>query len=376
METSANIPSLYVIGDLHLDHLIWKRHRQVADDSILGLNEVSDLALRNRVPVLLAGDVFDTSDPDPDLVQMVRVQAELLHRAGVRVMALQGNHDRRPVPWYSACSDVIEHVGDGRPFEVDGIRLVGFDFALKDQIEAQLAQLSADMAAGTIKADVLILHQAVRQYLGIEGKWNCDLDWVPREISTVLMGDIHDPVEVRARDGVAAYYTGSTHPRSITEFGPKSVIGLHRDRSITRTPIRGRRFLKLVLTPMSSPDEANRELDQLTRGDHVLPPVVWIRHDELSFELVEQLRARWTGVSGLIVLTEPIVGRVEIEESGEIETTEVPSPAAALAQLVDQKVEPEVYQLALDLLAATSTRDISDRIAGARDRFFATQAHA
>ncbi len=116
------------LGDLHLDTAIWRKHRQVTGDPQAALRCLVDLAAELKVPMVLLGDIFDVSDPESSLVQFFRSEMERAHAAGVPVYCIQGNHDKRTVPWYTACSPYPVHVGDGKPVAINGVSCIGYDY--------------------------------------------------------------------------------------------------------------------------------------------------------------------------------------------------------------------------------------------------------
>ena len=94
----SSTPLLLAAGDIHLDHWIWRRHRTITGDAQLGFDQLIELALRYRCPLVIVGDLFDTVDPDSSLVSYFRQCMDRLQRESIACYAIQGNHDRRPIP--------------------------------------------------------------------------------------------------------------------------------------------------------------------------------------------------------------------------------------------------------------------------------------
>ena len=213
---SERLPLFNAIGDAHIAETIWTKRAQVTGDAYLAFSRAVDVSLTYRVPTILLGDVFDTVNPTTNDVEFCRQQMSRLQQAGLPVYYLQGNHDQRPKPWLKAIHEHPQYVGDGRPFQLDGLTIRAFDYAQHDRIQATLANLQMETVP-----DILLLHQAVRQALNFQGAWNCDLDWVHPEVRLTIMGDIHTPWSGKTAGG-RAHYTDALHPRADEEFGRKS----------------------------------------------------------------------------------------------------------------------------------------------------------
>ncbi len=364
-------PAFLALGDIHLDHLIWRRQRDIADDSLTAFRSFLDHAIRLRIPAVIVGDLFDTTDPESSLVRFFREQMSRCADAGIPVYAIQGNHDKRPgVPWYVACSPHPIHFGDGRPVVIGGLQVVGFDYAVRDVIERQLADLHAELESGGRPPQVLMLHQAVRQALRFEGAHNCDLDWVHPAIPLTVLGDIHRPCDMSTPGG-RALYTGSSHPRSLEELGPKTCVLVNDDLTVDRLPLEQRFFARLVWT-----EDASIDADQVVAGIRfelgrkpTLRPAVWLRYSPERSTVAQELIAR-LHVESVIVVDEPMVGRSSIEPSAEqVDTSDLPKLPELLARLIDPTVDRFAYQMTLALMDQTTNP--VDLIREERDRFMA-----
>ena len=229
---------LYALGDLHISDTIWERQRSVTGDSAFMLSEIKSL-LSGDDDLVLVGDVFDETEPGSTLGRMFREWAEAVAAAGNRIWVLQGNHDKQILAWPVALTSCLTYIGDGQEVIIAGKRCRALDYAPRDTIAKKLAWLGTQPLP-----EILFLHQAVKQYLDIEGCWNCDLDWVPAGIPLIVMGDIHEPWGHMIRPGQYACYTGAGHTRSITEAKhPKSVLQISTDEGeydLVRFPIRSR----------------------------------------------------------------------------------------------------------------------------------------
>ena len=79
-------------GDWHVGRTIRGRSRLQEFDDVLG--EVVGIAVQEGVDaVLLAGDIYDHRSPVPEADALVFEALVRLHEAGIRVVAIPGNHD-------------------------------------------------------------------------------------------------------------------------------------------------------------------------------------------------------------------------------------------------------------------------------------------
>ncbi len=359
-------PIFCALGDLHLDHLIWRAQRQVTGDAFVGLRSFLDIAASHKLPAVYLGDIFDTQDPDSSLVAMFRTEAERFHQNGSAQYFIQGNHDKRPVPWCSAVCPYIQHVGDGTVHQIGGVSVVGYDYCSAAEIEASLADLSSRRPI----PDILLIHQAVRQVLPWEGAWNCDLDWVPDGVKLCLMGDIHKTQEVKMRNGGAAWYSGSSHARSVDEMGSKYCLVVHDDLSVAPVELNHRAMNRYLATPTSPLDQLLPKIEVDLReaedrpSQRLLRPLVWIAYTEDQAGGVVEVQRLVHDRA--ILVEQKLCFRVDQEVASQPSTDEVPTMQSLLDQLLDRARDPLAHQLTQALL--DPTQDLQETISTFRDR--------
>jgi hypothetical protein len=363
-------PLLCFMGDLHLSHLIWTDRRLIRGDSFLGFSQVVDRAIEYQVPLVLGGDIFDTVRPDSGLISFFRHEMDRCHRHNIQVFAYQGNHDKAPTPWYCAASEHPIHVGDGKPVEIAGVSVRAFDYAVRDQIEEQMASLVDQPVP-----QILMLHQAIRQFLRFDGAWNHDADWIPEGIPLTLVGDLHSPLTQRALHGSEVLYSGATHARNWAQIGPKSCVVVRRDLSWFRAPIAARTFTVMTLQPMWVPSDLEARFASLTAdltGLQALPPVLHLRwnHETLDqFALAQKLAIPLTERFGLLVTDDQCGSHAgPATPDDQADSSQVlPSVPDLLGRVIDPDKHPVPYRLALTLLSDPG--DAGQLIRDARERF-------
>lgn len=263
-------PAFIVSGDIHLDEFIWRRLKFITGDSSFGFIQTVNRAIKNATPLVLNGDIFDTTTPSPEMVKVFRSMMDKCQAAGVSVYALQGNHDKTVPPWFSSVHDWPVYVGHGEPFAIGALHCVGLDYAIHDD-----ARLAVDSLASKGHIDVLFIHQAVKQALGFDGAWNCDLEWVPDNVRLIVMSDIHKP-QIFDVGGRKAAYTGASSPRDIDQVGISTALEVYPDLSFKHIPLDGRRISRRIVSTPAELDECRAWLAATQPVDAALPPLLWL----------------------------------------------------------------------------------------------------
>lgn len=363
-----------VMGDIHLAPYIWSQHREIANDGEVAFTSLVDIAIELKVPFVIAGDVFDSTEPPPSLVRFFRAQMARCEAAGIPVFAFQGNHDKRQVPWYVAASAWPVHIGHGQLVQIGRLSVLAYDYDFRGEIEAKMAAL----AASEVRPQVLMLHQAAKQALKFEGAWNFDLDWVPDGIPLVIMGDIHKQVEMAMRNGGRAWYTGASHPRSIEEFGPKSCLAVSTDLHVQPIEIDYRSMEKFTLAPgvdsvAMIPEVVTWVERAIERGVSAeLKPVLWVRHtDDQAPALQALIEALARFGDQVITVTDPMLtSSATGVDTREVDTSGVPTMTELLARVLDPEQNRFAFQLVTDLLSTDD--NVQDRLRAQRDAFLAS----
>lgn len=195
-----------------------------------------DVALEEHVQVvLIAGDLFDTFQPDPASVNLVRGELARLSEAGIKAIGVPGTHDSLA---YSDCVYRKEDLGFhhfftepsfGQPvvLEIEGRRVAIQGIAYDpDHSDQGWSSLTRDGADDTV--DIALAHAACQR----------NPDWPMRpedlpfreheladlEMDYIALGHYHNYSEFRHDDQVIAAYSGSLEGRDWTETGPRHVL--------------------------------------------------------------------------------------------------------------------------------------------------------
>jgi len=335
-------PIAVALGDIHLDNLIWTRLTGVTGDAFLGYVSFLAVAKQLGVPAVIVGDLFDVAKPPPELVRFHRICMDKCQEAGTKVFFLQGNHDKQPGSgWAAATHEWPTYIGDGKPFDLNGVQATGLDYATIDEIEPKVRAVTTPL---------LFLHQAVRQALGFDNAWNCDLDWVPPCVKLTVLGDIHKPYDMQTADGRPACYTGSGHARDIDQTVPKSVVVINDDLTYTRHPIPSREIAKFRCTSVTDIEAANawQKSAQIVEG---LKPLLWLAHtSELAAEIAA-LKTICSNEGRVLVTTERIISDEPVSPTVQdaLDDDDV-SAQDQLRRIVDPEKDKELFGFISELI--------------------------
>lgn len=360
-------PAFVALGDVHLSGRIWGSRPDVTGDDILGLENVLTVSIdQGKVPIVLVGDIFDTAyQADVRPLRAFQAWVDRVRDRGISVYALQGNHDRRAIPWYAAAPHV-QHIGDGRPLVINGVSARGFDFDLLDGIRGKLQALAADPLP-----QVLFLHQAARQALKFDGAWNCDLEDVPPGIPLTVLADLHGPYSGEIRPGQEWAYTNSGHPRSTSEFGDRSILVVNQDLSWRRVPVPTRPMRHEIWTSSSAADltEWLLETSGMARAAS-LAHFLKLTYSSARVEEVRAFKGNLPETPYPVLFWDEILPDRKDRKEGVAATQKVPGPREVLEGLLPGPENAQALNLALDLI--TTPGALPDCLQAHRVQFLET----
>lgn len=244
-----NSPSFLAISDVHIGLNLYNQQELGADLRRLFF-EACRTAAKLRVDYLvIAGDLFDSNKPTPDLIRFVKNEIERARMDGIRVIGIAGDHDK-PVnteAWLRISGVAsIESVS----------QFAGHDYS--DNPAEVMNHLQTTNNRHT--AEWIVLHGQVPTL------WPFCEDRKKLELSTlslfelypnlrgIILGDIHKPYEGQIVDNssgrkVFIGYCGSLGVTSSSDIGVQTGL-LHFDgKELKRVPyLLGRDFVKIDLT--------------------------------------------------------------------------------------------------------------------------------
>jgi exonuclease SbcD len=262
--------------------------------------------------VVIAGDLFDTHDPDPALVYQVEASFEKLHQAGVPVFLVPGTHDAHS---YRRSIYRRLRLPEGSELFVQPVLTPGPRLTIRGEVvqvygiayDAAISQrpLGEFRPVGEADYHVGILHAALQD----SPTWKIrasDLPVTRTEIAAsglhyMALGHYHSFAEVR-EGGTVAVYPGTLEGRKFGENGPRYLVTatLSRDAvSIERTPWNARTLTEMNLDLLASEVQDEDQLaDRITAfsGDReiVRARLSGAAHFVFDAErLAERLRSRF-----------------------------------------------------------------------------------
>lgn len=344
----------YACADLHLDPCIWRKYRQIHSDSYRAFEQIVDAVIAQPLPLVICGDIFEISDPHPAVIKFFREQLDKLATAQVPVYCIQGNHDKRPVPWCEAIHAHVHYVGDGQPFRLGSLTCVGLDYNIRTLIEPKIRE------AGCSKPDVMFIHQLLKEAFGLEGVWNATLEWVPLAVKLLIAGDVHSPWQM-TYNGFEAIYPGATHARNVSEINETKRF-LKIDDSLKVTDIKLRsRSMRIFNYPTDALDEVRAYLS--ASDSSYLPAVAFIRTDSGG---VADVRSFCNTQPVGIVICESVTA---VEVQTEMEDIALGfSPAEILKTYIDPIKHERMFNFATKLREPSAC--LVDVIRDTREQFY------
>ena len=280
--------SIAITADNHLDFCQYGFEMREADYR-KAFQQVTRYCENNKLPLIIAGDIFNTARPSGDLVYWLEQQLKNIEAYGI-----DGNHDVTANCWLKVCGitpldNTVVLCGD--------FKVAGMNWRRPAVFMSELDNLIA-----TIKehggVQVVVLHQLIDEFVPYRTNQvvasRIAEKLRPHGVKYVVAGDIHDGAMMDI-GGIKFIYPGSTELNSISENIDKSFIVLHFDpatNEITheRIPLITRPFVhKLIQT--------EKELDDVLQayckeGQH---PFIVLEYDNNARDLARRAEVALTG---------------------------------------------------------------------------------
>jgi DNA repair exonuclease SbcCD nuclease subunit len=242
------------IGDGHMSELAWKSRPSARWDAKSALLAIVG-AERGRADALVfCGDCFDSRRPSPD---EFKAMADCLDGSGLRVLHVQGNHDKcRGEGWMSLLGSESLH---GRVVDVSGVKLAGVDHSGPDELEAVLGGI-----CDSGPFDVLVLHQALSEAGSREPGCLSKADVPHCARIGMVVGHTHNPMACRDSEGRWVVSPGCTHRRKVDE--PPGTYAVLEDGAFSSERVQwGRELLELTAEAAAAREEPAADPPQLAR---------------------------------------------------------------------------------------------------------------
>lgn len=179
MKTTAKF---IAAADLHLNLNMWTNNKAIVYDSLFSLYCIMNLADQLKLPVILAGDTFDTKMISSELFSHVLEIRKAF--PNVDIYYVNGNHDCLNPSWLAHLPGNVVKLGKD-PVVINGKTVVGMDYQLVADFEQALKEVYP-------YADVLITHQTYSCFFNNPSSIDYKL-LVDRH--TVISGDYHKTLD-------------------------------------------------------------------------------------------------------------------------------------------------------------------------------------
>lgn len=250
--------SFLAIADVHLGAKLFslpELYEDLKEDFTRAINK----ALALKVTYLfIAGDLFDTNRPSPDLVKFVKEQTDMAKNKGLIVAGILGDHDKpvNNVGWMHLAGVVpINRLGDPR--------FVGFDY---DDTSMNNIHKLKELETSD-KVEWIFLHGQVPELFHFtQEKKKLDFKQIDTcklypNLKGVVLGDIHTPIESEIVDpknpeqpGKYIGYCGSLGMVQTKEIDTKKGILYFDGNTLKREPFElSRRFLRMSVSDCLGP---------------------------------------------------------------------------------------------------------------------------
>ena len=265
-------------SDWHMMSHAWKGRPELCGDAECVLSQVVRAARERNLPIVAAGDLFDSKRPSIEIMVATR---DLI--GDVEGDYIMGNHEKTETPWMKLVAphwndlavQLVERLprdvphpasmtrvldplfGMEKPWHVYGLHYFHYANRLADELD----RLGAEIDPAPSVARLLVLHQATETLMPV-GKCELTDGMIPDCFDLVVVGDYHRPeiFSLRGRSGrpIPCLSPGGLHLTSIREEPEKKLFTLHADGSIDAEPLVTRRVIHVDLCGKTEPEVAHK----------------------------------------------------------------------------------------------------------------------
>jgi DNA repair exonuclease SbcCD nuclease subunit len=220
------------ISDTHLGCSKPGKHRERELDFYEAFNEAIDIALKERVDVVIhTGDFFDEPRPAPQTYYYAYKSLEKLHSNGIEVLAIAGQHDQpktSQLPPLKLLQElgVLKLLAQDKP-ETHIVKLRSNELgvvAIPYTSPALASSYLNSVKVPETKKRILMAHLLIKE-LNIPNAHASLAELRPENYSYVALGDYHIKYETVYR-GVKVAYPGSTEAVNVLEAAYDRYVAL------------------------------------------------------------------------------------------------------------------------------------------------------
>ena len=230
-------------ADTHISDCIWTTHPSIAGDSYYAFQQLVDMAIENKCPLLLAGDVLElmrTNAPTSTTVHMVSAMISRLQAAGIPLYYICGQHDLAEPTWLRAINPWARDVSM-QTFEIAKRKWYGIGYQERDAL-AYIAGLIPEDTYG------LLMHQRWREFGGGSNSHGSLADIVESRpsVEVVVTGDLH-MMQAKKHNGCLFVSPGATHKRAVSEPDQHFAIAIEDTGRVLSMRLKSRPVVTVVV---------------------------------------------------------------------------------------------------------------------------------
>lgn len=360
-----SVVRLAIASDVHIREHTWASRPNLFGDSYYSLDQIRRYCIKNNLPLLLPGDIFQANKPTSEDVEWFRDVMDDMQLYGLPVYFIQGQHDRATPPWPTAIHSWPVSIHNNRIQLAPDIAVLGFDNMGQTELEIALD--------GMDPVEILVLHQMAHEVFPHEGSWNLKLDWVKDKAKVVALGDYHEPVTFG--ENPTAFYTGSMHLQSTSEPTNKSFVVLEYDTqtgiTLKRIPLVTRRVITANIDSAERLSEFAAGITEILAKLHSSQPDdIKLSKRAAYFENIVTVPILLVNYSKDVVGVESTVRSVcgdrfhiwllPISENAPAIMTKEIDPTNVLVSCIERyaKKDTDEYNLCLELLSKSAGQEI------------------
>jgi DNA repair exonuclease SbcCD nuclease subunit len=285
--------SFLAIADVHIGCKLYNIP-ELGEDLKDNLTRLFDLAIKLKVSyVFIAGDLFDSNRPSPDLIAFVRQQVKRLRTNGIITAGISGDHEKlvNGSAWIYLCGIL--------PVSSVDSRFVGYDY--NDDSMTNIRKL--DELDNKDEIEWIFLHGHVPELFGfVEDKKKLDFKEINlieefTSLKGVILGDIHQPTEGIIHDPKMVRedlpfigYCGSLGMVKSNEIGSKKGVLYYDGNTLRRYPFElDRKFIKLDLKESLTPINWITKYSNFFKDWKEKKPVIVVEYDKESKDQLPQI---------------------------------------------------------------------------------------
>jgi len=276
-------------GDIHLGAKftgLGIRGREQRRKLVETFGKVVDLAINTRVHLfLIAGDLFDSNQPAPELVNLVLGGFERLERHAIEICLVPGTHDRYSDTSVYRRRDFADrsnlHIftrGELTPLELPSLRTTIWGRAL---VEAQPGDILAGLHRGdSSQWHIALVHGSLR-VPGLVEEDEAMIDTASLGASGmdyVALGHWHSLADY-SRWGTPAFYCGAPEPLSVRDRDAGFVI-------MAEFPASGRPEIKPIRVSRRRADILHVNMDEIADGHELRKRIQALADENLMLDVV------------------------------------------------------------------------------------------